>query len=300
MAKIGDGTKVLVGVDGSKQNRAAVAWALYEARARDSEVIAAYAWHLPTLVYYAPGYLPMAADEMVDEGTRVLQAAVGDVPGHEDVKVEMRVLQGGARSALARIAEEPGVGIVVVGSRGHSAIAGSLLGSVSHALSHHCAKPLVIVPSPRHDSGVPASIRRIVVGVDGSAAADSALHWAAEEAAIHEALLEVVTAWSWATAPADMLAGVPAGESLEYVARDLLRKSVQQITPPGGGVNTTAREGYAPNVLLDMAEDADLLVVGSRGRGMAAEFILGSTSHQCVHRSPIPVVIVPSPENSHA
>lgn len=297
MAKVAE--KVLVGVDGSKQNAAAVTWAVHEARTREVDLIAAYAWHLPTLVYYAPGYLPIAADEMVDEGTKVLQAAIGGVPGHEDVKVEMRVVQGSPRSALSRIAEEPGVGLVVVGSRGHGALAGTPLGSVSHGLSHHCAKPLVVVPSAR-SADVPASVRKIVVGVDGSAAADSALHWAAEEAVVHGALLEVVTAWSWTTSPPGMLAEAPTGGSLEGAARELLDRSVEGITPPPGGVNCTAREGYAPTVLLDMAEMADLLVVGSRGRGMATEMILGSTSHQCVHRSPVPVVIVPSAPNSHA
>jgi len=294
MEKIETGKKVLVGVDGSKHNRAAVEWALREARARDCELIAAYAWHLPTLVYYAPGYLPIAADEMAEEGTKLLQGAIGDIPGHEDVKVEMRVVQGPARVALSRVAEEPGVGLVVAGTHGHGSAPGALLGSVSHGLSHRCTKPLVIVPDTPHGIDVPPSIRRIVVGIDGSSAAEAALEWAAEEAGLHGSLLEVVTAWSWTSSPSEMVAGIPAGESLESVARDLLRRSVDSLAPSDIRLNCVTREGQPAAVLLDMAEGADLLVVGSRGRGRAAEMVLGSTSHQCVHRSSVPVVVVPS------
>lgn len=294
MTAIQSGTKILVGVDGSEHNRSAVAWALREAATRGSEVIAVNAWHLDGMVYYAPGYLPIAADEMVDESLELLQKAISEAPGRDEVKIEMRVEQGGARAVLARVAGEPAVEMVVVGSRGHGG-ASSLLGSVSHSLSHHCPKPLVVVPLDRPDSPTPPTVRRIVVGVDGSPTADAALRWAAEEASVHGALLEVVTVWPWSTVPPDVR-GETLDETLEAVAEKLLRQSVEKVTPGAGGVNCTAREGYAPTVLLDMSDSADLLVVGSRGRGRAAEMILGSTSHQCLNRSRVPVVIVPPPE----
>lgn len=300
MEETGTATKILVGIDGSKQNRAAVGWALREARVRHDEVIAVHAWHLPALVYYAPGYVPIATDEMAEEGTKLLQAVVGDVPGHEDVKVEMRVVHGSARSALSHIAEEPGVGMVVVGTRGHGTAPAALLGSVSHGLSHHCPRPLVVVPGSRYGIDVPASVRRIVVGVDGSQGAEHALRWAADEAKLHGAHLDVVTAWSWSASPAERIADVVPGGSLEAAAREVLRRSIAGLADNGVRVNDSVREGHAPAVLLDMAEDADLLVVGSRGRGRTAEMVLGSTSHHCIHRSPIPVAVVPSGVNGHA
>lgn len=298
MTESRDPTKVLVGVDGSEQNHAALAWAMREALVRDCELIAVHAWHLSGLVYYAPGYLPIASDELIEQSTKLLQAAVAEVPGHDEVKLETRVVQGGARAVLSRVAAEPGVRMLVVGTRGRGRAA-SVLGSVSHALTHHCPKPLVVVPSNQYDAVTPSSINRIVVGVDGSPTAAAALRWAAGEAAVHGALLEVVTAWSSAASRAEMHAEELSGQSPEAAARFLLRKSVERIVPGTGGVNCVAREGYAPTVLLDMAESADLLVVGSRGRGMATELILGSTSHQCVHRSPVPVVIVPPEEDGH-
>lgn len=300
MEQIGTGRKILVGVDGSKRNRAAVAWALREAKVRDCELIAAYAWHLPALVYYAPGYMPIAADETAEEGTKLLHEAIAGVPGHEDVKVEFRVLHGPARPSLSKAADDPGVGLAVVGSSGHGGVPGALLGSVSHGLSHHCPKPLVIVPGTQHGTDVPAPIRRIVVGVDGSPAAQSALRWAAEEASFHGSLLEVVAAWSWTNSTAEMVAEIAPGDSLEVVAREILHKAVQELGPSEIRLNSITREGQAAAVLLDMAEGADLLVVGSRGRGRAAEMVLGSTSHHCVHRATVPVVVVPSDADSRA
>lgn len=291
--------KVLVGVDGSQENRAAIAWALWEARVRETELIAVHAWHLPGLVYYAPGYLPIASDDMIDQGAELLRTAMEAVPGHDEVKVETRVVQGGARAVLSRIATEPAVGTVVVGTRAHGR-ATPFLGSVSHSLSHHCPRPLVVVPPRRYGAGAPGPIRRIVVGVDGSPTADHALRWAAEEALVHDALLEIVTAWSCPTDYPDVQLDIHSRDFPEAAARERLRKSVGQMGPGGRAANCIAAEGYPPTVLLDRAERADLLVVGSRGRGMAAELILGSTSHQCVHRSSVPVVIVPPEEDDRA
>lgn len=294
MEQTGTAMKILVGVDGSNQNRAAAGWALREGRVRGEEVIAVHAWHLPALVYYAPGYVPIATEELADEGTKLIQTVVGGIEGHDDVKVEMRVVHGSARSVLSHIADEPAVGTVVVGTRGHGSAPAALLGSVSHGLSHHCPKPLVVVPGSRYGTDVPASMRRVLVGVDGSPQADSALRWAAAEAKLHGARLEVVTAWSWFANPADRIADVAPGESLEVAARDVLERALAGFPSDGVRVSRSVREGPAALVLLDMAADADLLVVGSRGRGRTAEVVLGSTSHQCVHRSPIPVVVVPS------
>jgi nucleotide-binding universal stress UspA family protein len=79
---------------------------------------------------------------------------------------------------LAKAAHEPDVVLLVVGARGHGGVAGLLLGSVSHSLTHSSTKPLVIVPQDWR-ARPPSDVRpRIVVGVDGSRPADNALRWA--------------------------------------------------------------------------------------------------------------------------
>jgi nucleotide-binding universal stress UspA family protein len=135
---------------------------------------------------------------------------------------------------------------------------------------------------------------RITVGVDGSPEADAALLFALEEAQLRRADVEVVLAYS----PLPYLAGDVAlrhAEATEIEADELLRKAVEPAAAnfPGVTVTTRAVLGAAAENLIAAAEGADLLVVGSRGRGGFSGLLLGSVSQQCVHHAPCPVVVVP-------
>jgi nucleotide-binding universal stress UspA family protein len=78
-------------------------------------------------------------------------------------------------------------------------------------------------------------------------------------------------------------------------AQEALDGGISQLDPhPDVTITATVVEGWPPQVLLDEATVAEMLVVGTRGLGGAAELLLGSTSHTCSHRSPLTVVIVPS------
>lgn len=287
------GHKILVGVDGSRANRPALVWALEEAKARNCAVVATYAWHIPPVVFFSPGYLPIATDDLAEEGQRLVAAAVGTLAADRGVEAELRSVEGPPDKALQGEAKEPGVDLIVVGTRGHGPLASLFLGSTSHALSHCSPKPLVIVPVPNDKTQLTSSIRHIVVGLDGSEAAEAALRWAVAEAKLHDALLEIVVAWSWTTMPAEVLIDVQIEVSLEVAAKEILSKALERLDQRDLEVKLTVREGSAPEVLLDLTGSADLLVVGTRGIGRAKEKFLGSTSHLCSHRSPIPVVIVP-------
>jgi nucleotide-binding universal stress UspA family protein len=138
---------------------------------------------------------------------------------------------------------------------------------------------------------------KITVGVDGSASSVRALHWAADEARRRDAALEVVTTWHspvLATIPAF---GVqPPADQLTEEARkgliELLR--VEGITSEAGlTVLERVVEGPAAPVLIDASADAELLVIGSRGRGGFAGLLLGSVSHAVVSHARCPVVVVP-------
>ena len=287
--------KVLVGVDGSPANRPALLWALAEAEARQDELVATYAWHIPSFAYYSPGYVPIAADDMAEAGQKLLEGFVPPLAADKQVPVTLRSVEGPAHRALQHAAEAPDVELVVVGSRGHGAVANLILGSTSHALSHHCPKPLVIVPGrPDPTPSATHEIRHIVVGLDGSDGAVSALNWAAEEAKLHRATLELVVAWSWATIPRELIVDLAIDLSLEVAAKEILSKALERLHGQDLETKLTVREGSAPDVLLDVAQSADLLVVGTRGFGRTRETFLGSVSHQCVHRSPVPVVVVPT------
>jgi nucleotide-binding universal stress UspA family protein len=135
---------------------------------------------------------------------------------------------------------------------------------------------------------------RIVVGVDGSPNAALALRFAAEEARLRDAELDVVCAWSVPTAV--YTAGYAVGDLESELAENADRVVDEAAAAAGDGVVAKGRavEGQAAKVLLEAADGADLIVVGSRGRGGFRSLTLGSVSQQVAHHARIPVVIVPA------
>jgi nucleotide-binding universal stress UspA family protein len=133
----------------------------------------------------------------------------------------------------------------------------------------------------------------IVVGVDGSDSSIDALRWAVGQAELTGASLEIVTAWKFQlsygfspTWPSDFDPPKDAGRMLsEIIEREL--KDHDELT-----VRKTVIEGYPAPVLLEAAEHADLLVVGSRGHGAFAGMLLGSVSEHCTSHAKCPVVVV--------
>lgn len=143
-------------------------------------------------------------------------------------------------------------------------------------------------------------IALVVVGYDGSGAAAEAVRWADSLARRTGSALRVVWAWKirdvWDTAVAeDPQAVSPPMTELESVARRRLAEVVARLLGPDvPHVEVHLRQGPdSADILLHAAADADVLVVGSRGRGRAASAVLGSVSARCVHESPVPVLVIP-------
>ena len=142
---------------------------------------------------------------------------------------------------------------------------------------------------------------RIVVGVDGSRHAAAALQWAAAEAKLRSATLEVVHAWTFVpvATPADSglvpMAWTDNVELLDVTrqaAEEAAVAQVAEILGPDHDVSISVVEGGPAEALVDAAADADLLVVGNRGRGNLAAALLGSTSAKVADEAPCPVVVV--------
>ena len=139
---------------------------------------------------------------------------------------------------------------------------------------------------------------RIVVGVDGSEGSLQALRWAAEEAAIRDAIVVAAVIWQ---SPYDYLFestlyDVPVDErKLVDGARETLSKAIATVGAehPEVRIEPLVVEGDPAETLCEQAESADLLVVGSRGRGAFGELLLGSVSSKCAHHCHRPVLIVP-------
>lgn len=140
---------------------------------------------------------------------------------------------------------------------------------------------------------------RIVVGVDGSSDAVAALRWAYDEASRKNAALEVVVAWDfiakWAVGfnpawPED-------ADHLRADAETVGDKAVNEVlgaSPRPHWLTVHAIQGSPAFVLTERAREADLLVVGARGRGGFAKLRVGSVSNACVHHAACPIVVIPS------
>jgi nucleotide-binding universal stress UspA family protein len=137
---------------------------------------------------------------------------------------------------------------------------------------------------------------RIVAGVDGSASARSALRWAIRQAELTGGSVDAVIAWQYPASYAGYgmaPVGVSAGADFAGWAAKALAEEVTTATSDSTvDVRTQVTEGSAARVLLDAAEGADLLVVGSRGHGGFAEALLGSVGQHCVHHAGCPVVVI--------
>jgi nucleotide-binding universal stress UspA family protein len=155
------------------------------------------------------------------------------------------------------------------------------------------------VTSPRSAGSPPSSAQaRVVVGFDGSPAAEPALRWAADEAALRRADLEVVSCWSAppAVTPAAVVMSAEVSNLLETSARRAADTGVRITRLRGHDITVrpVIVQGPAGASLVEDAEGAELLVVGRRGLSRGAELLLGSTSAYCLHHARCPVAVVPS------
>lgn len=142
---------------------------------------------------------------------------------------------------------------------------------------------------------------RIVVGVDGSEHGRGALEFAVEEARRRpDATVVAVMAYPLLTTYPGIEFGmveIPR-ESVERSTRAALSDALQDV-PTDVEITQEVAEGSPAYVLIDASHDADLVVVGSRGRGGFRSLLLGSTSHQVASHAHCPVVVVPSHAHHH-
>ena len=139
-------------------------------------------------------------------------------------------------------------------------------------------------------------MHRIVVGVDGSEESKAALRWALDEGRLRSARVRAIYAWAFPHVDTWTTGYVATAQfnidALQHDAEEFLDSVIAEAKTEGVGVGRAALEGSAAQVLVEAAAEADLLVVGSRGRGGFAGLLLGSVSQQCAHHAPCPVVIV--------
>jgi nucleotide-binding universal stress UspA family protein len=134
---------------------------------------------------------------------------------------------------------------------------------------------------------------RIVVAIDGSAASLDALRWAIDHADRLGAVVEALHVWQIPNEYGVPIPRVP-GENFEGTAKRALQGSVDEVLAgrTDAPVEAVTLQGYPPKILVERSKTADLLVVGSRGRGALAGTLLGSVSLHCVTHAECPVVVI--------
>ena len=291
---------VVVGVDGSPASRAAVTWACAAAASLSRPLLIVHAFAAGATYPGVGGIGPLSVADGRDleaAAAATLEEAVGRARAHAPgLTVSGAAVPGSAGEVLV---EASGTAhVVVVGARGLGPVMGLLLGSVSTWTAMHAACPVAVVKVSKDGQDRSTRVDRggVVVGIDGSAASQPCLDYAFEQAAAAGLPLEVVHAWSFerpahAVRPREAFAAVEASEERHSV---LLGEALAGWTEkyPDVDLRTSLVHGLAVPALLERAEDAELLVVGSRGRGDLANLVLDSVSHTVLQRAASPVVIV--------
>ncbi|SCL32741.1 Nucleotide-binding universal stress protein, UspA family [Micromonospora pallida] len=280
--------EILVGYDGSPDAATALAWALDEAGRTGQPVRLAYVFEWLTVggwigLGIAPGAWPdEAAREQVEQLVR--RAAADAAAAHPALTVHGEVLDG--PPALVLQEHSADVALLVLGSRGHGGFTGLLAGSTAVSVSTHAHCPVVVV---RRDTSA-ATGRRVVVGVDGSECSLIALGYAVERAEQRAVPLHVVRAWAAAQWRAQ---GFDPNEA-QAAEQTNLEESLRQWREsfPNVPVTTEVIPGNAASALVEASRDAQLVVVGTRGRGGLRGALLGSVSQQVLHHAHCPVAVV--------
>jgi nucleotide-binding universal stress UspA family protein len=295
---IGQRTKLVVGVDGSDGANHALEWAVAEARLRSSMLEVVHAWAPPVPISELgarlnpidPAFYEHIAHDTLDDAGR----AVAAFDPSSEVHVESLLVRGNVPTVLLERSVD--ADLLVVGNRGRGGFVGLLLGSVSQHCVEQSTRPVAVIrPQPSTVTG-----GGVVVGVDGSQGSWRALRWALDEAALRQTRLSVVHAWSppAAVQPAVLVTMPPW--SMDYYARSesLLHEMVDGMVtrgPQPSSIDLLPIEDRPARALIQCSRGAELLVVGSRGRGGFAGLLLGSVSQQCLHHATCATVVVPDP-----
>jgi nucleotide-binding universal stress UspA family protein len=215
-----------------------------------------------------------------------------------DLCVEYEVLHDRhVARALARLTADDDVAMIALATHGFRPAERVVIPSVVHEVIRHARCPVLLAPRPsatRHVDRGPGA--RVVVGIDGSPADHGPLIVAADEAMRRHARLEIVHAWarSWAVAEGGVVVGGNTDADIAN-AREIMHIAVlkAKALAPGIEVIEWLVELGPVDALLDAAWDAELVVVGERRYRPIERWMLGSTTEAMIHRSPVPVIVVP-------
>jgi len=266
--------EILVGVDGSMHARAAIAWAMVEARKRRCGVLVVH-----------------VSDVAAGLWTTVAHAKSLD-PG---VHVRGRLVLGSPHRAL--VSMSAGCVMTVVGRQGKSAIATHLVGSLSQSLMAHSHTPVVAV-APDADSAAAQPVKRVVLALGDRPTSMQALDFAIAEARAHHVGVQVVHAWQvpgWphrqgvGEDPESAVPGVRIAAETRRIS-NLLAATV--AAHPGVEIRPVVLAGRPAQVLSEFCRPYDLLVLGQHRHGHFLPATLGPVTNGALHHARCTVAVV--------
>lgn len=286
---------IVVGIDGSPGSDAAVSWAAREASLRGETLTLLHAvqpvvvsWSISASQVSVADWQEENARRAVDQARNGVGAAL-DPELQQDVRSE--VLYAHPVDALVDASKD--ARMIVVGSHGRGALGRLLMGSVSRGVVEyaHCA---VAVVHPDQDSAPIDPSAHVLLGIDGSPASEAATAWAFEEASRRGVGLIVLHAWS--DVGVFPIFGMDwrqyQGQGEEVLAE---RLAGWQERYPDVHVTRRLVCDTPAYWLLQESHSAQLVVVGSHGRGGFGRMRLGSVSTALAQSATVPVVVVRTP-----
>ncbi|MFD6070737.1 universal stress protein [Amycolatopsis lurida] len=293
------GKALIAGVDGMASSLTAVRWAAAEARRRRVGLRLVHAFDKDSLEYPKP--LP-THDELADmarmRGQRLLRKA-REVVREAEPSVDAQLILRYEKPAQALLAMSEEAGLLVLGPEEIRPLGRMLVGSVSIGLAAHAKCPVAVV-RPHADEEHPPTEGAVVVGIDGTRTSEAALALAFEEASWRRAPLVAVHTWNGAFLSAlfEEARWTLDVREIEERESEVLAERLAgwQEKHPDVTVERVVVRGRPADELLRHADRAQLLVVGSRGRGGVAGMLLGSTSQQVLSSALCPVIVARSPE----
>ncbi|MGO1950658.1 MAG: universal stress protein [Mycobacteriaceae bacterium] len=288
--------EIVVAVDGSDAGAAAVAWAANAAVKRNAPLKLVTAYTMPQFMY-ADGMVPPQElyDELENEAMDKINNARDQVRAFsEDIPVSHYIAESTPIDLLLQMSED--ADIVVMGSRGLGGLSGLVLGSVSSAVVAHAASPVVVV---RKDNDVSPETKYgpVVVGVDGSDISREALAYAFREADARKAPLRAVHSWADAQVQTSLVGLAAVQSQLDSMSAQERKILDDELAPyrekyPDVEIEEVVERDRPIQVLKENADDAQLLVLGSHGRGGFRGMLLGSTSRALLQYAPCPMMVV--------
>lgn len=287
---------VVVAVDGSEASKQAVRWAANTANKRGIPLRLASSYTMPQFLY-AEGMVPPQElfDDLQAEALEKIDEA--RAIAHEvapDIKIGHTIAEGSPIDMLLEMSKS--VTMIVMGSRGLGGLSGMVMGSVSGAVVSHAHCPVVVV---REDSSVNEDNKYgpVVVGVDGSEVSQRATEMAFAEAHARGAELIAVHTWMDMQVQASLAGLAAAQQQWDEVEREQTELLIERIQPladqyPDVPVKKVITRDRPVRALAETSEGAQLLVVGSHGRGGFKGMLLGSTSRALLQSAPCPMMVV--------